>query len=290
MKRPLEIKAEEESMRTIVTLTSAFESLSSMSLAQTKDKVLISNMFFEEVWNVYKQIRIDVMFNFGRAPEEKPLDRELLILVTASGGLTGDIDQRLIRKFRERYTPEKDDVLVIGHHGVVQLEQIKIKPQYYFDLPKKDYINVDPLMKIIKRYRLSRIFYQDYVSMSQQQIKELDLGEVVNSMGKVADLNAVGDDIISEKTYIFEPDVYSVVMHLETSILRLTISQFIYDSRLAQIASRFKAMTAAKQRSLETAQDLHTDFLRAKRALVDVRLKESLAGLKKIRQAEGGNG
>lgn len=286
MKRPLDIKAEEESMRTMVTLTSAFESLSSMSLAQTKDKVLISNMFFEEVWNIYKQIRIDVMFNFGRTQDEKPIDRELLILITASGGLTGDIDQRLIRKFRERYDPEKNDVLVIGHHGAIQLEQIRIKPKYYFDLPKKDYINVDPLMAIIKKYKLSRMFYQDYVSMSQQQIKELDLGEVVNSMGKVADLNAVGDDIISEKSYIFEPDVYAVVMHLETSILRLTLSQFIYDSKLAQIASRFKAMTAAKQRSLETVSDLHTDFLRAKRALVDVRLKESLAGLKKIRQAE----
>ena len=34
----------------------------------------------------------------------------------------------------------------------------------------------------------------------------------------------------------------------------------------------------------ETADDLHTQFRRAKRAVVDVRLKESLAGLKKIRQ------
>jgi F0F1-type ATP synthase gamma subunit len=74
-----------------------------------------------------------------------------------------------------------------------------------------------------------------------------------------------------------------VAAHLETSILRLTLTQFIYDSRLAQTASRFRAMTAAKQRSLETVVDLHTQFRRAKRAQVDVRLKESLAGLKKLR-------
>lgn len=288
MKRPLEIKAEEASMRTIVTLTSAFESLSSMSMAQTKNKVLISNQFFEEVWGIYKQIRIDAMFNFGRAADEKPIERELLVLITAPGGLTGDIDQRLIKRVRERYDASKNDILVIGHHGAVQLEQIKIKYNHYFDLPKKDYINVDPLMALVKKYRYCRVFYQDYVSMSQQQIKELDLSSVINSMGKVADLDAVGDEAISEKTYIFEPDVYSVVMHLETSILRLTLTQFIYDSRLAQIASRFRAMTAAKQRSLETALDLHTQFLKAKRALVDVRLKESLAGLKKIRA--GGDG
>ena len=270
-------------MRTIVSLTSAFESLSSMQIAKTKNKVLISNQFFDEVWNIYKQIRMDVMFNFGRTADEKPIDRELLILITASGGLSGDIDQRLIRKFREYYDADKHDILVIGHHGAVQLGQVHIKYTMYFDLPKKDYINVDPLMDIIKKYTKSRIFYQDYISLSQQAIKDVDLSEVVSSKGRLADLDTVGDDLITERNYIFEPNAYAVAAYLETSILRLTLAQFIYDSRLAQVASRFRAMTAAKERSIETANDLHVQYSRAKRALVDVRLKESLAGLKKIR-------
>ena len=288
MKRPLEIKGEEASMRTIVSLTSAFESLSSMQITKTKSKVLISNEFFTEVWSIYKQIRMDVMFNFGRAVDEKPIDKELLILITAQGGLSGDIDQRLMKKFREHYDPEKNDIIVIGHHGAGQLDQFKIHYNQYYDMPKKDYINVDPIMNEIKKYRRARVFYQDYISLSQQQIKDLDLSEVVSSMGKIADLDTLDDEKISERNYIFEPNAYSVAMHLETSILRLTLAQFIYDSRLAQLASRFRAMTAAKERSIETANDLHTQFSRAKRALVDVRLKESLAGLKKIRNGGGG--
>ena len=206
-----------------------------------------------------------------------------MILITASGGLSGDIDQRLIRKFKERYDPEQNDILVIGHHGAQQLDQVHIEYSMYFDLPKKDYINVDPLMDIIKKYTKSRIYYQDYVSLSQQDIKDVDLSEVVSSKGRTADLDTLGDDMITEKNYIFEPNAFGVAAYLETSILRLTLAQFIYDSRLAQVASRFRAMTAAKERSLETANDLHTQYSRSKRALVDVRLKESLAGLKKIR-------
>ena len=287
MKRPLEILAEEKSMRTIVSLTSAFESLSSMKMAQTKNKVLISNEFFAEVWNIYKQIRMDVMFNFGRKVDETPIDKELMILITAQGGLSGDIDQRLIRKFREHYEPEKNQIIVIGHHGALQLDQAKIKYDMYFDMPKNDSVNVDVLMNEIKKYRRSRVFYQSYISLSQQDIKSLDLSEVVSSMGKIADLDTVEDDKISERTYIFEPNSFVVAAHLETSILRLTLAQFIYDSRLAQLASRFKSMTAAKERSIETANDLHTQYSRAKRALVDVRLKESLSGLKKIRAGGG---
>lgn len=283
MRRPLEIKAEEASVRSVVSLTSALESLSSMQIAKTKNKVLISNQFFDEVWNIYKQIRVDVLFNFGRKIDEKPINKELLILITAKGGLSGDIDNRLIRKVVERYDEVKNDVLVIGHHGAIKLKQAHIDHTYYFDLPEHDYINVDPLMDITRRYAKSRIYYQNYISLSQQEIKDVDLSEVVSSKGRVADMATVSDTMVTEKSYIFEPSAYAVAAYLEESILRLTISQFIYDSRLAQVASRFKAMSAAKERSIENAATLHTEYNRSKRNQVDTRLKESLAGLKKIR-------
>lgn len=286
MRRPLEIRIEENAVRSVVSLTSALESLSSMQIAKTKNKVLISNQFFDEVWSIYKQIRVDVLFNFGRLPEEKPIEKELMILITAKAGLSGDIDQRLVRKFMERYDEAEHDVLVIGRHGALKLKQAHIDRTYYFDLPDGDYINVDPLMDIIKKYSRSRIYYQNYISLTQQDIKDVDLSEVVSSKGRVADLDTVGDDVVTEKTYIFEPSSYSVAAYLENSILRLTISQFIYDSRLAQVASRFRAMSAARERSVETAGELRLEYNRAKRNQVDTRLKESLAGLKKVR-AEG---
>jgi ATP synthase F1 gamma subunit len=245
--------------------------------------VLISNQFFDEVWNIYKQIRVDVLFNYGRVEGEKPIDKELLILITAKGGLSGDIDNRLIRRVVEYYDETKHAVLVVGHHGALKLKQAHIDQTYYFDLPEHDYINVDPLMAIIRKYAKSRIFYQNYISLSQQEIKDVDLSEVVSSKGRVADMATVGDDMVTENTYIFEPNSYAVAAYLENSILRLTISQFIYDSRLAQVASRFKAMSAAKERSVANASELHLEYNRAKRNLVDTRLKESMAGLKKIR-------
>ena len=283
MRRPLEIKADEVAVKSVVSLTSALESPRRMKIAKTKNKVLISNQVLDEVWKIYKQIRVDVLFNFGRQVDEKPIDKELLILITAKGGLSGDIDQRLIRKFLEYYDEQHHDVLVIGHHGALKLKQSHVDYAYYFDLPEGDYINVDPLMDITRKYSRSRIFYQNYISLGQQTIEEVDLSEVVSSKGRVADLSTVGDDVVSEKTYIFEPSSYAVAAYLENSILRLTISQFIYDSRLAQVASRFKAMSAAKERSIENANELHVEYNRAKRNQVDTRLKESLAGLKKVR-------
>jgi len=76
-----------------------------------------------------------------------------------------------------------------------------------------------------------------------------------------------------------------VIAHMEISMMRLALLQMIYDSRLAQHASRFKAMTSAKKRATEEVQRLHTSYNRAKRGIVDTRLKEINAGLKKVRAA-----
>jgi F-type H+-transporting ATPase subunit gamma len=281
VKRPLEILAEEKSMSTVVGLTSAFESLSSMKVVLTKRTVLNSNIFFSDVWNIYKNIRVQNMFQFGRGASDVPIDKELYILITAPAGLSGDIDQRLIRLVRKDYNPEKQDVVVIGKHGAQQLQMSNIAYKRYFALPKKDEFSVEPILALVKQYRETRVFYQSYVSMMTQDVRSLRLRDVIETKGA----GAPGGDVINEVTYIFEPNPLVVVAHMETSMMRLALMQMIYDSRLAQYASRFKAMSSAKQRAVEEANALHMRYNRAKRAVVDQRLKEISAGLKKIRQS-----
>jgi len=282
VRRPQEIQAEEKAMKTIVGLTSAFESLSSMQVVLTKKNVASSNIFFTDVWNIYKNIRVSGMFQFGRKPEDVPLDKELYVLITAPAGLSGDIDQRLIRLMRKDYDPMRHDIVVIGKHGAQQLVALGITYQKYFNLPKKDPINIEPLIQIVQQYKETHVFYQTYVSMMTQEVKRLTLSQVIETKGREA-----GADAITEETYIFEPSPLVVVAHMETSMMRLALLQMIYDSRLAQHASRFKAMTSAKQRSQEEVQRLHTAYNRAKRNIVDTRLKEIAAGLKKLRKGEG---
>src|SRR5664279_5005355 len=96
MRRPQDIALEEADMTTIVGLTSAFESLASMRIAQTKTQVLQSQAFFNELWHIYSQIRVDSLFRFGRTDKEEVIKKGLFIAVTAEGGFSGDIDQKLI--------------------------------------------------------------------------------------------------------------------------------------------------------------------------------------------------
>lgn len=283
MKRPLEIKGEETAMQTIVGLTNAFESLSSMKIVLTKRDVQKSNIFFDEVWNIYKNIRVSGMFQYGRQEGQVTLDKELYIVITAAAGLSGDIDQRLVDLMRQSYDPARHDIVVIGQHGAQLLKQQNIPYKKFYNLPKKDAINVEPLIDIVARYRETEVFYQSYTSLMRQEVKSMRLSEIVETKG--SEIAKDGSNI-TEDTYIFEPNALVVVAHMETSMMRLALIQMIFDSRLAQHASRFKAMSSSHKRASDAAKTLHSQYARAKRTVIDQRLKEMRASLKKIKQAQ----
>lgn len=283
MKQLQEISQERESMQTIAELTSVFEGLASMRIAQIKNEVQRAQEFFHELWHIYLQLRVDNVFRFGRAADEKTvINKELFIVITSEGSFSGDIDEKLISWMLTQYDPKKHDLLVIGHHGVIQLTQLEVKFKKYFKMPQSDTnINVAPLIKEIKQYRGCNVYYQTYVSLMVQDVKRINLSQAVQEQGRSA---GKGQDVISEQNYIFEPSTFEVASHLEQSMLSSMLGQVIFESKLAQYASRFRAMSVANDRADESVEDLRWAYNRAKRDIKDERLKEIINGLRKAGQ------
>lgn len=281
MRRPNDIALEEKSMATLVELTSAFEGIASMRISQIKNQVLQSTKFFNELWVIYAQLRAGMPFSFGREQESEVIDKELYIIITAEGGFSGDIDQKLVRSMLQSYDEEKNDIIVIGRHGAMQLAQRGIVFKKYFKMPSKDRdINVQPVIREVLKYRSTKLFYQEYLSLMNQVVKQIELSSAVKE--RAQEDNKV-TDVISETTYIFEPSTYAVAAYLERSMMQIAINQLILESKLAQYASRFRAMTASHQRATEIRNGLRLDYNRANRAVKDERLKEIISGLKKNR-------
>lgn len=281
MRRLADLAAEEASMTTLVELTGAFEGIASMRIAQIKNQVQQSTRFFNELWDIYSQLRVGDGFTFGRGKDDKILDKELYIIITGEGGLSGDIDEKLVKLMLQDYKPDKNEIIVVGRHGAMQLAQHGVTYKKYFKLPTRDRdINVVPLIVEIRRYKSTKVFYQEYVSLMVQDVKRIELSSAVRSKGLAGDKP---DEVISEDTYIFEPSTYDVAAHLERSMMQIALSQLILDSKLAQYASRFRAMSSSHQRADESKRDVHLEYNRAKRAVKDERLKEIVNGLKKAR-------
>lgn len=280
MSRLQEIEKQMVGVKAMVQMSSVFEGIASMKIARIKNQVMHATAFFNDLWSIYTQIRVDDKFRFGRTTsKDKVIQKELFIIITAESGFSGDIDQKLVRYMLESYDKEKNDIIVIGHHGAIQLAQKGVSFKRYFKLPAKDQnINVAPIIKYVQQYESATVYYQEYVSLMVQDVRKISLGRAVDSIGQKAQ---EGEDVISEKTYIFEPSTYVLIDHLERSMMQIALEQLILDSKLAQYASRFRAMSASHQAADDQLDDIKLHYNRAKRAIKDERLKESIVGMKR---------
>ena len=279
MRQLSEIAGARDTATIMVELTSAFESIASTRIATVRDQVLRSGQFFDDLWRIYSQIRVDKSFNFGRSQAQSRLiNKELMILITSEGSFSGDIDQRLIAQALSHYNLPKNDIIVVGYHGIAQLAQRRVQATLNFRLPSSEKnINVAPITSEVQKYASTVVYYQTYVSLMQQDVKTIALGAAINQRG--ANVQS-GEEFISEKNYIFEPSTQAVVEHLESAMTGIAVSEVILESKLAQYASRFRAMRAAHEKADETYKDLNWIYARAKRQLKDERLKEIINGLR----------
>jgi ATP synthase F1 gamma subunit len=274
------MEKEAESMMTLVELTGVFEGIASMKIAKVKNQVLQSTQFFKELWSIYSQLRVDSLFRYGREDKAAEVsNKELVIIITSEGGFSGDIDQRLVQAMLANFNPGKQDLFVIGRHGAVQLAQKGISFERYFALPAKDQnINPASITRYIQQYSNTIVYYQEYISLMSQEVKSISINAAVAEIGSRSEKL---ENIISEETYIFEPTTYAVIGHLERSMLKIAMSQLILQSKLAQYASRFRAMSASYQAANESLQEANVKYNRAKRSIKDDRIKEIINGMKK---------
>jgi F-type H+-transporting ATPase subunit gamma len=270
----LSIEKEASQVGTVSELTGIFESIASMRIGKIKDRVTRSEAFFAELWQIYTQLRVDPSDRLTGKNGPKRDKPNVFLALTSEGGLSGDIDSRIVKTVLQNVDAETTDLIVIGAHGATQFVQNHAHIKRYFRLPDIDQaIDVSPIVDELIGYKQSTVWFQKYVSLSVQEVGRIDLLGRVKSLASTAEEKQL-TEIISPRDYLFEPSVDDVVRYLESVMMEIALSQVILESRLAQYASRFTAMSAAKKRARELQMALVMGYNRARRGEADDRIKE----------------
>lgn len=269
---------------TLKDLTNVFESLASTQVAKVKTKAQLSQEFFNLLWQRYTAIRID--------PKKRLLTREgigdngrkVLVLISAEAGLSGDLDMRMIESMQDEYKAGNTDIIVLGSHGASQLTQRGIPYIRFFQIPESDsYINVTPVIEAARPYTDIAVYYEEYLSLGQQEVRRIDLVTHMKDMSE-----GVEEGTMTDVDTIFEPSLEQIADQMEATMMSLALSQTILQSGLAQAASRFNAMTVAEDRATDLLGEYKLEFHRAKRGESDRRLREVLVSIKKKRREAAG--
>ena len=280
MRRANIIEKDITSIGTLKNLTNVFESLASNQVAKVKHRAGLGHEVFQMIWKYYTAIRVDPKKRLLNRPETN--GRTVFILISAEAGLSGDLDVRTIDAMQKKYSPETTDIIVLGSHGANQLSQREIPYIKFFQTPESDgFINVEPIINIVKDYSRIVVYYAEYISLGQQEVRTVDLLSQIQEMGENFEEGVITDD-----DTIFEPSLNEIALRMEATMMNLALSQTILQSKLAQAASRFNAMTVAEDRASELLGDYKLEFHRAKRSENDKRLREVLVGIKKKRREQ----
>lgn len=276
MKRALALQSDLEQIQTIQDLTAVFEAIASIHIAQIKDKVVSSTAFFNELWSMYTQLRVGDK-EYSRKTKPEITNRQAVVAVTSEGGLIGDIDEKIITAMLDFEGIKESDVYVIGAHGATLMHQKGVTPLKVFGLPDVEKeVSVTPITDVLNKYSKATVYYQTYVSLLKQDVARIGLFSAVSALGHASK----GGEVISSQDYIFEPSLSEIIEYMESVMVEIALGQVMLESKLAQYASRFNAMSAAKTKAKELGDDLDLQVHRAKRAQGDERTKEILSAMK----------
>lgn len=273
MKRAITIKQDLGAIHTVEDLTEVFESIASLHIAKIRNRVVASKEFFAELWPIYRGLRVDPAKRLKR--QHATSGRNVFVAVTADSKLSGAIDQQVVEAMLEAYKSVEDtDILIIGSRGTPQVQAAGLKVAGTFSLPASDIsFSVGDILQNLSKYDKIAVFYQTYESLRLQKIARIDLISAVRALGE--DVGEEGETV-SSRDYIFEPGLDEIANYMESVMMGVALIQIIMESKLAQYAARFNAMSAAKRRAEKLTGEFKTSYYRAKRAESDERLKEIL--------------
>lgn len=286
MRRANVVEKDMAGISTLKDLTNVFESLASTQVAKVKTKAQLSQEFFGLLWQRYTAIRIDPKKRLGVREGVGDNGRKVLVLISAEAGLSGDLDMRMIETMQAEYSQGNADIIVLGSHGASQLTQRGIRYSRFFQVPESDsYIDVTPVIEAVRPYSDIAVYYEEYLSLGQQEVRRIDLVTHIKNMSK-----EVEEGTITDIDTIFEPSLTEIANRMEETMMSLALSQTILESGLAQAASRFNAMTVAEDRASDLLGEYKLEYHRSKRSESDRRLREVLVSIKKKkREAAAGS-
>lgn len=275
MRRSINIREELEAVHTIEDLTEVFESIASLHIGRIRDRVVTSKTFFAELWRTYRGLRVDPSKRLVRKHAKKG---SVFVAITSQSKLSGEINERVIANLLDelKQAPQSE-VVLIGSQGGKQIEAAGKKITAKFALPTGDYdFNVNQMLEFLNAYDKISVFYQTYESLRVQKIARIDLISAVRSLGE-----DVGEgETVSSLDYIFEPTLTEIADYMESIMMGVALIQIIMESKLAQYASRFNTMNAAKKRAYDLTNEFKLQYYRSKRSESDERIKEMLMAKK----------
>jgi len=282
-------------------ITAAMSQIASARLRKAQQATLAARPYGERMQDVVSHLvaGIDPVERSAAHPllEERPVQRTLLILLTADKGLCGAFNSNVNRAAEqwiatERRAGRQVRAVLVGNKAVSHMRSRREAFVAKYPAPTLATLvdlSKELAAKAIEAFqsddpeeRVDRVvlYYNHFASVLTQKVTE---AQVIPFALEVSDASASTVRPTFQREPVFEPSREAILAHLLPVAIESRLQQAMFNSIAAEIASRRVAMDAATDNATEMIADLTLLYNRERQAAITKELVEIIGGAEALK-------
>lgn len=278
-------------------ITRAMEMISAVKMRRAVERALAMRPYAQSALSVLHRVTEAVQREDHPLLVERPVKKELYIVITSNRGLCGSFNAQVLKKLREarQADQEREAVFItLGKKGEQAVRRMFTRPggkgeilasfPHVFDYPRVT--DMRPVTRILleefQSGRVDRVVmvYTDYVSALVQKTKlrvllpviEKDAKKMLDEIGFKTDEVVAGD-------FLIEPFPAQVLETLIPRLIEAELYHAVLESNASQEAARMVAMRSATDAAKEMVADLTLTYNQLRQQKITQEIAELSAGM-----------
>ncbi len=288
MARDREIKRRIRSVKNIAQVTKAMEAVSASKMRRAQQQVLATRPYAQKAQEVLNFLAYMPSNRQLLHPllQERPIERALMILVTADRGLAGGFNSNMIRT-AVHFADELGKPtmwITVGRKGRDYMARYgyKIIAEFTKLGDRPTAVDIAPIARVAteefvaERVDAVYLCYTDFVNVLRQ----------VPTIKQLLPIEPIKPTVKWSPDYIFEPDPETILNTVLYRFVELQILQALYESIASEHAARMVAMRNATEAALELVDVLTLSYNKARQERITKEIMDIAGGTEALRKAQ----
>ncbi len=276
----LDIRRRIRSVKSTQQITRAMKMVAAARLRRAQDRIFSARPYANEMMTVLSSAAARTTDRSHPLLAERPIQRQLLVLVTADRGFCGAFNTNLIRaaqSYLEEHREREISILAVGRKGRDYFirRPVKIIGEHINIFGRLEFAQSQPISKqIVDLYSEQAVdsvdfIYNEFKSIITQRVmveRYLPIKPIVP---------AEGQSLID---YIYEQPAQDILNLLLPRYVEIEVYRALLESQAAELAARMTAMDAATNNARDMIDSLTLYMNRVRQAAITREIIEVVSG------------
>jgi F-type H+-transporting ATPase subunit gamma len=276
----LDIRRRIRSVKSTQQITRAMKMVAAARLRRAQDRIFNARPYANQMMTLLFSVVARTTDRCHPLLVERPIERQLLVLVTADRGLCGGFNTNLIRAAHNYLDEHRDrdiSIIAVGRKGrdYFVRRPVKIIAEHINIFGRLEFGQAQPIAKsIIELYTQEKVdavdfIYNEFKSIMTQRV----MMERYLPIKPIAP--AQGEALID---YIYEQPAQEIFNALLPRYVEIEVYRSLLESQAAELAARMTAMDAATNNAREMIDNLTLYMNRVRQAAITREIIEVVSG------------